>query len=100
MSKPIPARKRLAAIFVSFTILLVGSLSLFENMTLDYYSVLGTLQKLFPACLIMGSLGWVMGMVLDKPRKRRKKKYNDLYLNAFAKESLTGIGNSADTNIE
>lgn len=100
MSKQIPARKRLAAIFVSFTILVVGSISLLGNMSIDYYSVLGTMQKLLPASIIIGSLGWVMGMILDKPKKKHKKRYNDLYLNAFSKENFSGIEKQADTNIE
>ena len=85
MSKqPIPERKRLAAIFASFTILILGTISLIENMTIDYYSVIGTLQKVIPSSIIMGGLGWVMGMILDKPAPKSLKKYNNMYLKALA----------------
>ena len=68
--KVISQRKRLAAIFASFTILIMGSASLLESMSLDYYTVISTLQKVLPASLALGGLGWIMGMILDKPRKR------------------------------
>jgi len=72
-------RKRLAAIFVSLTILIMGAASLMENMTIDYYSVVDTLQKVIPASIVLGGLGWVMGMILDKPKTRgRKKSYSNI----------------------
>lgn len=86
--KPIQQRKRLAAIFASFAILIMGSVSLFQNMSIDYYSVLGTLQKIIPASIIIGGLGWVMGMILDRPKKRSITKYNSLYLKTLAKEDF------------
>lgn len=96
----IPERKRLAAIFASFTILIVGTISLIENMTIDYYSVLGTLQKVIPSSIIMGGLGWVMGMILDKPAPQKAKKYNNnLYLKALANQHKTE-NNSDDAQKE
>lgn len=85
--KGISQRKRLAAIFVSLTVLVMGTASLLESMSLDYYSVLGTLQKVLPASLALGSLGWVMGMILDKPRNRSRIGigYNNMFLNKMAK---------------
>lgn len=70
--KIISQRKKLAAIFASFSILIMGTASLLESMSLDYYSVLSTLSKVVPATIALGSLGWVMGMILDKPRKKRR----------------------------
>lgn len=86
--KVIPQRKRLAAVLASFSILLVGTVSLCESMSIDYYSVLNTLQKAIPACIVMGGLGWVMGMVLDKPKKSHKIGYNNLFLNDMKREFL------------
>lgn len=74
-NKTIPQRKRLAAIFASFAILVMGTLSLLQSRSLDYYSVLGTLIKIIPACIILGGLGWVMGMILDRPRKVNRLDY-------------------------
>lgn len=80
-TKGISNRKRLAAVFASLSLFIMGASSLYTSMSLDYYTVLGTLQKVVPASFIMGSLGWVMGMILDKPRKRKKANYNDIGLN-------------------
>jgi len=77
--KTIPQRKRLAAIFASFSILIMGALSLLESQSLDYYSVLGTLEKIIPASIVLGGLGWVMGMVLDKPKRVHKLDYTTFF---------------------
>lgn len=89
--KIIPQRKRLAAVFASFSILTVGTASLMQSMSLDYYSVINTLQKLIPSTLAIGSLGWVIGMILDRPRKRQKIDYNNLFLNDVIKNNMTNI---------
>lgn len=79
--KAMTQRVRLAAIFASLAILAVGTLSLLENMSLDYYSVLGTLKKVIPASIILGALGWVMGMILDRPKRKATVNYQNLLLN-------------------
>lgn len=76
--KVLQERKRLAAIFASFAILIMGTASLLQSMSLDYYSVLNTIQKVVPAGIIMGGLGWVMGMILDQPRRRQRLSYGNL----------------------
>lgn len=73
-------RKRLAALFVSFTIIIIGAASLLESMTIDYYSVVNTVLKIIPAAFAMGTLGWVMGMILDKPRKKGVSTYNKMMM--------------------
>lgn len=92
-TKGISNRKRLAAVFASFSILIMGASSLYTSMSLDYYTVLGTLQKVIPASLIMGALGWVMGMILDKPKKRKKAHYNDMLLNNIEQEPSVSKNN-------
>lgn len=103
--KGISQRKRLAAIFASFSILIMGTVSLLESMSLDYYSVLNTLQKVIPASIVLGCLGWVIGMILDKPRKRKRRTmYNNLYLKEVMQNDPTevnvdeGIDILSDTN--
>ena len=87
--KIIPQRKKLAAVFASFAILIIGTASLLESMSLDYYSVLSTLEKIIPSSIILGGLGWVMGMILDKPKKRRSAGYNNLFLNEMMKNKFS-----------
>lgn len=105
MSKnELPQRKRLAAIFASFAIVLVGASSLMESMSLDYYSVLNTVEKVVPAAIVLGGVGWIMGMILDKPKKRRSNSaYNNLFLNDVIKKSRASASASeptADTPVE
>lgn len=98
--KSIPERKRLAAIFASFSILIMGTLSLLGSMKIDYYSVLGTLTKVIPASIIIGSLGWIMGMILDRPRKRRSYSHNTIFLKDLGKQdSVEHLDESADMNV-
>ena len=88
MVKKIPQRKRLAAVFASFSILIMGTVSLLESMSFDYYSVLSTLEKVIPASIVIGALGWVMGMVLDRPPRRSSVGYNNLFLNQVIQKDL------------
>jgi len=87
--KKLPYRHRLAALFMSFAILIMGTASLTRTMSLDYYSVLNTLLKIIPSCIIMGMLGRVMGMILDQPRKRSKVDYGNLFVNELMKNTQT-----------
>lgn len=92
MNKDISKRKRLAAIFASFSILIMGTVSLFESMSLDYYSVLNTMEKVIPASIALGMLGWIIGMILDQPKKRSKIGHNNLFLNEIMKNNLADAG--------
>lgn len=85
--KTISNRKKLALIFASFAIVIFGAASLLESMSLDYYTVLNTLEKVIPASIVLGGIGWVMGMVLDKPKKSHSRHidYNSLFLSNIAK---------------
>lgn len=100
MSKDISKRKRLAAIFASFSVLIIGTISLFESMSLDYYSVLNTIEKVIPASIVLGILGWIMGMILDRPRKRSKTGHNSLFLNDIMKNNLADVSIAGIENTE
>jgi len=92
--KAIPQRKKLAAVFASFAILIMGAASLMESMSLDYYSVLNTTEKIIPAALILGGIGWVMGMILDKPPKRAKGGYGNMFLSESLKNQFPAETNA------
>ena len=99
--KVILQRKRLAAIFASFAILIIGTASLLESMSLDYYSVLNTLQKIIPASLALGGLGWFMGMILDKQKKHRGRGgHNNLFINELMKNTASETHTLANENAE
>lgn len=82
-------KQKLSAVFASFAVLIMGTISLLESMSIDYYSVLSTLIKVVPASIIMGILGWVMGMILDQPRRRRRTGHNHLFVNEIMKNDLS-----------
>ena len=90
-SKILAQRKKLAAVFASFAILIMGTVSLSESMSLDYYTVLGTLSKVIPAAVALGALGWVMGMILDKPKRKAPINYNKLFLSDVAKDGFPKV---------
>lgn len=98
--KSIPRQKKLAALYASFAILIMGATSLLESMSLDYYSVVGTLEKVIPAALVLGGLGWVMGMVLDSPRRRGGLGHNAVFLNNVIKEVNINEENSSESGSE
>lgn len=99
--KVISKRKRLAAVFASFAILIIGTVSLFESMSLDYYSVLNTMGKIIPASIALGGLGWIMGMILDSSKKKvRAGNHNNLFLNEIVKNNLADVSISNNENIE
>lgn len=91
MGKKISQRIRLTAVFASFSIIIMGTVSLLESMSLDYYSVLNTLGKIVPASIALGGLGWIMGMILDRPRKRSKTGHNNLFLSEIMKTDPADI---------
>lgn len=86
--KGLQYKKKLAAVFASFAILIMGTASLLQSMSLDYYSVLNTLTKVIPACAVIGFLGWVMGVILDQPRKRHRISYSSAFVSDIMKNDL------------
>ena len=88
MAKGIQYRQKLAAVFTSFAILIMGAASLVQSMSIDYYSVLSTLIKIVPASLVIGILGWVMGMILDQPKRRSRVSYNNTFVSDIMKNHI------------
>ncbi len=74
-------QKTLSALFASFSMLAFGALSLLNNFSMDYYSILFMLSIVIPASLSMGFIGFVIGKMFDdgenfnpNPFKRDKPK--------------------------
>jgi len=91
--KNLQYKQRLAALFTSFSVLLMGTASLTRTMSIDYYTVLCTLIKIIPACITMGMLGWVMGMILDQPKRRSGGAYGNYFINEIMKNNLSDSSN-------
>ena len=78
-------RHYLSALFASFATLVIGTVSLLENESIDYYTVMAALRIVIPSALVLGGIGWVMGMVLDKPKKSNQIKYDNSLMNEWMK---------------
>ena len=77
----ITERQRLAALYASLAVVVFGASGLIQAMSLDYYTVLGTLQKIIPAAFVLGLLGWVMGAVIEKPSRKKGASYDRIATN-------------------
>lgn len=94
VDKIVLQRKRLAAIFISFSIVVMGTASLVQSMSLDYYSVLGTLEKVIPASIALGCIGWVMGLILDRPSRKQQRGYANFFVDEIKKSKAQDVNTS------
>jgi type III secretion system FlhB-like substrate exporter len=92
----LPERKRLAAVFASFAILIYGTASLMCDMAINYYTVLDTLEKIIPSTVVIGGLGWVIGMILDKPKRHNRMIYNRPMLSDYLRTSNLGASTESE----
>ena len=51
---------------------------LIKHWAIDYYSVSDALRHIFPGILLLGTLGWLAGLILDNPKKKLVIDYKDL----------------------
>lgn len=72
-------------IFVSVTILSIGSICLVRIGTIDMHSIYATAIILIPAVVIMGYLGQRIGEIVDNPKNRADADYKIAVLNALKK---------------
>jgi len=66
---------RISGIFFCSTLLIIGSIVLLNQMSLDYNSVLYASQFSITAALIAGILGFYIGKVLDTAKCSSRKKH-------------------------
>ena len=79
-------KNALAAIFICFTILIVGTFSIIENGGITDYAVYGAFNKIIPACIVMGILGWLIGKMLEAKPIIPKKDFG--YSNSLIEELM------------
>lgn len=78
-------RKFFCLFFACTNVLLIGTIVLVKHMSIDYYSVNDLLQHIFPSIFILGSLGWLAGLILDNPKKNLIIDYKDLVMEELIK---------------
>ena len=88
-------QKTLSALFASFSMLAFGALSLLNNFSMDYYSILFMLSIVIPASLSMGFIGFVIGKIFDdgenfspNPFKKKDKPKTPAIDNAYKIQSM------------
>lgn len=86
-------QKTLSALFASASLLGFGALSLLNNFSMDYYSIMFMLSIVFPAALSMGFIGFVIGKIFDegenfKPFKKKVKKKTQTPDNPYKIQSM------------
>ncbi|MCQ2743557.1 MAG: hypothetical protein MJ230_02000 [bacterium] len=72
-------------LFVSVTMLVLGTLCIIKSGTVNMHSIFSTFVILIPAMLVMGFLGQKMGEIVDNPRNRADADYKLAVLNALKK---------------
>ncbi len=71
-------RRFFCLFFTCTTVLLIGIIVLIKHWAIDYYSVSDALRHIFPGILLLGTLGWLAGLILDNPKKKLVIDYKDL----------------------
>ena len=77
--------ENLRLLFVTITILVIGTLSIIKVGMIDLHAILATAMVLVPAVIVMGCLGQKMGEIIDNPKNKTDADYKLAVLNALKK---------------
>lgn len=72
-------------LFIVITILTIGTLSIIRVGAIDFHAIMTTGEVLVPAIVIMGILGYRIGLIVDNPKNRADADYKIAVLNALKK---------------
>lgn len=71
-------RRFFCLFFTCTNVMFIGVICLVKHWSIDFYSVNDALRHIFPGILILGTLGWLAGLILDNPKKKLVIDYKDL----------------------
>ena len=77
--------ENLRKIFISITIIVLGTICMIRIGTIDMHSLCATAVILIPAIVIMGYLGHKIGEIVDNPKNKADADYKIAVLNALKK---------------
>jgi len=77
--------KNIKNLFVSTTILVLGTICIIRIGVIDMHTICTTAVILVPAVVIMGYLGQRIGEIVDNPKNRADADYKIAVLNALKK---------------
>ena len=78
-------RRFFCLFFACSNVLVVLAVVLLKHMAIDYYSVNDLLQHIFPSVFVLGACGWLVGLILDNPKKNLIIDYKDLVMEELIK---------------
>jgi len=78
-------RRFFCLFFACSNVLIVLAVVLIKHMAIDYYSVNDLLQHIFPSVFVLGASGWLVGLILDNPKKNLIIDYKDLVMEELIK---------------
>ncbi len=98
-------QKNISALFASVSMLAFGALSLLNNFSMDYYSIMFMLSIVIPVTLSMGFIGFVIGKIFDEgenfhPFQKKKKKTVPTVDNAYKIQSMFSSDAADDVQME
>lgn len=65
--------RTLSTLFASFSVMAFGVLSLLNSFSMDFYSVIYMLSIVIPASILLGLIGYAIGIFFDNPDRFRKR---------------------------
>lgn len=71
MTEDLTYTKKLSGLFASFSILILLGVNLFTTMRIDVSTLIFVFIKVLPVSAIMWYLGYLIGKILDNPKKRK-----------------------------
>lgn len=78
-------KKFFSVLFFCITLLIYGTCFIIENGGITYDSVIGAFVNILPYSFAVGALGYIIGMIIDKPKKI-KPKYDKNMMDKLVKD--------------
>lgn len=63
--------KKLSGILASFAVIVMLGANIFSTMTIDFNTMMFALTKVLPVSFGFWYLGYLIGRILDNPRKKK-----------------------------
>ena len=76
------------------TLLVYTTCYMLQNGGITYESVLGTAEDVLPYCILIGLFGYIIGSILDNPKRAKIQETNDV-INKYLQEAKTQAAQAA-----
>lgn len=93
--KKLNHRQFFGLLLFCMTLLVYTTCYMLQNGGITYESVMGTAEDVLPYCAIVGLLGYIIGNILDNPRKAKIQENNDI-INQFIQDAAKQASQAAN----